>query len=204
MSEVCLFNTSSNYVCIPKSPLFQNPCFPGIVLNDNIIRDCNCNNGNGLKIIRPWSRFEGESRVNVLSTDDLNMRRKAEVLQYKKNSSNLTKSQKYSLAARNLLTKKKSWASQKRENMENPMNDPILYHNLKLDQYTLSSNNTGPIRKYYTYQGDVPGKSIELKYDKSVPLTMYTPVRRTYKGGVGKWPRISWYPGAKGFPVGKR
>jgi hypothetical protein len=202
MSEFYVFNTSSNYVCI-QDPPYDKGCLSGLDLAGNIIPNCDFNN-NGLKIIRPWSRFDGECQTNTQSTEDLNMRRKAEVLQYKKNSSNLTKSQKYSLAARNLLTKKKSWASQKRENIENPTDGPILYHNLKADRFILSCSNTAPIRKYHTSQSDVPGKSIELKYDKSVPLTMYTPVRRTYKGGTGKWPRISWYPGAMGFPVGKK
>jgi surface protein len=41
-----------------------------------------------------------------------NMRRKAEILQYSKNNSNLSKKQRYAMLAKGYLRKKKSWASQ--------------------------------------------------------------------------------------------
>ena len=46
------------------------------------------------------------------STYELDERRKVEILKYKNNSAQLTKAQQYSMASRNALTRKKSWATQ--------------------------------------------------------------------------------------------
>ena len=152
------------------------------------------------EIIRPWNRF----RTNCPSSefDKLNMRRKAEVLKYTNNKHKLTKKQRYSLAAKNLLTKRKSWANQKLGEPSNPNISTLtkVGNTLTcLDQ----GNSTKPL-EFLSTSSDVPGKPIMLKLDPTVPLTMYTPVRRTYMAGSTKWPQFGWYSGARGFPVGKK
>ena len=62
MTSTCMFNTTCNKVC-----------------KDN----CNCGK-NGIKIIRPWSRFRTTCTSNNFNA--LNMRRKAEVLKYTSNT----------------------------------------------------------------------------------------------------------------------
>ena len=59
-------------------------------------------------------------------------------------------------------------------------------------------------RVTYTYGADVPGPAMALTPVPDVPLTRYNPPQRTYKGGAEKWPQWGWYPGANGFPVGKK
>ena len=86
MTNICLFNTTTG--CPPLCD-DQSPC------------SSICNN-KGVSIERPWSRFNFVCQSTEF--DRLQMRRKAEVLQYKNNSSKLTKKQRYSLAAKNLLT----------------------------------------------------------------------------------------------------
>lgn len=48
----------------------------------------------------------------VFSTYQLDQRRKVEIMQYKNNSAHLSRAQQYSMASRNALTRKKSWATQ--------------------------------------------------------------------------------------------
>ena len=55
-----------------------------------------------------WSRV----RTNCSDTDPNNMSMKVNVLQYKNNSSNLTKQQRYAQIAKGFWTYKKTWATQ--------------------------------------------------------------------------------------------
>ena len=186
-----------------------------------------------LTINRPWTRF----RTTCPSSDfeALNMRRKAEVLRYTNNSNKLSQKQRYSMAARNLLTKRKSWANQKLGQESNPNTSnlkPTGYFANSFDNTTQlswsglrcckateqvsripsndpqqnnygSCNKTGPL-KFSTTASDVPGKPKLLYLDPNVPLTMYPPIQRTYRAGANKWPQFGWYPGSRGFPVGKK
>ena len=217
MTNICLFNTTTG--CPPLCD-DQSPC------------SSICNN-KGVSIERPWSRFNFVCQSTEF--DRLQMRRKAEVLQYKNNSSKLTKKQRYSLAAKNLLTKKKSWANQKEGVVTNPNTSnlkPTGFYQNNINNSTFNSwtgltccpadqkvssqpsnidsqnqiscSNPPSTNQFLTTQSDVPGKPMFLKYEPDFPLTMFPPVRRTYKGGAGKWPQVSWYRGANGFPVGKK
>ena len=193
---------------------------------------CTINN-NGITINRPWTRF----RTTCPSSDfeALNMRRKAEVLKYTNNTNKLSQKQRYSMAARNLLTKRKSWANQKLGQESNPNTSnlkPNGYFANSFDNTTQLSwsglrcckatkqvskipsndpqqnnygicNKTGPL-KFSTTASDVPGKPKLLYLDPNVPLTMYPPIQRTYRAGANKWPQFGWYPGSRGFPVGKK
>ena len=61
---------------------------------------------------RVWSRAGSNCLGPGYSTYELDQRRKAEVLKYKQNSAQLSQAQLYSMASRNALTRKKSWAAQ--------------------------------------------------------------------------------------------
>ena len=194
---------------------------------------CTINN-NGIKINRPWTRFRATCPSNN-KVAELNMRRKAEVLKYTNNTNKLSQKQRYSMAARNLLTKRKSWANQKLGQESNPNTSnlkPVGYFANSFDNTTQLSwsglrcckaetpvskipfndpqqnnygicNKTGPLN-FSTTASDVPGKPMDLYLNPKVPLTMYPPVRRTYRAGANKWPQFGWYPGLRGFPVGKK
>lgn len=192
---------------------------------------CTINN-NGIKINRPWTRFRATCPSNN-KVAELNMRRKAEVLKYTNNTNKLSQKQRYSMAARNLLTKRKSWANQKLGQESNPNTSnlkPTGYFSNSFDNTTQLSwsglrcckaetpvsipkvNNFDckneelepKFLKFPTSASDVPGKPKLLYLNPKVPLTMYPPVRRTYRAGANKWPQFGWYPGLRGFPVGKK
>lgn len=105
----------SNFCLFPRGPRGKGSC-----IDFNEKTKLNCGN-NGITVTRQWNRFENTCiNTDNVSYFDLNMRRKAETLKYKNNSSNLTKNQKYARAARNQLTRKKGWATQKLGMPSNP------------------------------------------------------------------------------------
>ena len=129
---------------------------------------------------------------------DLDMRRKAEILRYKKNNSNMSKKQ---LWARTIKghgpNGNRTWATQSADGTyTNPNID-----NLARSGFTLQCpgrpNNCAP-----TTNSDVPGKQMLLCMRPDIPLTNYI-VNRTYLAGGTKWPQTAWKPGDNGFPVGK-
>ena len=61
---------------------------------------------------RVWTRFSPKCPGPGVDFSILDMRRKAEILQFKQNSSNMTKNQIFSMTSKNSLTRKKAWASQ--------------------------------------------------------------------------------------------
>lgn len=113
------------------------------------------------------------------STFQLDMRRKAEILQYKQNSG-LPNFMRWSLAARNQLTRQKSWASQ------NQVVSLPNVENLPREGNILLCPST-PIPCNPTTDSDVPGKQMNLCYNPTIPLYNYR-VQRTFAGGVSKWP----------------
>lgn len=204
------------------------------VLLSTLKSNCKGKYKEGIEIVRPWTRFRATCPSNN-KVAELNMRRKAEVLKYTNNTNKLSQKQRYSMAARNLLTKRKSWANQKLGQKSNPNTSnlkPVGYFANSFDNTTSLSwsglrcckaekpvtkipsndpqqNNYGSCNKTEPLQisttaSDVPGKPRMLTLDPNVPLTMYPPVRRTYRAGANKWPQFGWYPGLRGFPVGKK
>jgi hypothetical protein len=130
---------------------------------------------------------------------DLNMRRKAEILQYKKNNSNMSKKQ---LWARTIKghgpSGNRTWATQ---SADGTYTNPNIDNLKPSGAFTLRCpgrpNNCAP-----TSNSDVPGKQMILCMRPDVPLTNYI-VNRTYLAGGTKWPQTAWKPGDNGFPVGK-
>jgi|SaaInlV_100m_DNA_5_1039725.scaffolds.fasta_scaffold113079_1 hypothetical protein len=106
------------------------------------------------------------------SENDLNMRRKAEILKYK-HGNQLTKAQRYSLAARGKLTKKKAYATQS-ETFTNPntLNIPKTNNTLTVpSQGIIYSTN---------HESDVPGGTQLLYLDNTKPLYMYRKRQYTF------------------------
>ena len=135
---------------------------------------------------------------NTFLTDPvIAMRRKAEILNYRKNSSNLTKQQYFALLAKgNGPAAKRTWATQ-----SDTYTDPNTSE-LQLVGNTLICN-TNPIICAPTSSSDVPGPIMQLCYNPSAPLVGYNPPNRV-KVNIGfKWPQESWQPGDNGFPRGK-
>ena len=134
---------------------------------------------------------------NCISTDALNMRRKAEVLQHKKNDSNTSsKTQFAELVRGNGPYRKRSWGTQ---NID--FTNPNVNKLTETNQFTLLCPNREKLCAL-TSSSDVPGKIQLLCMDRNVPLTRWIP-RRTYGASGNKWPEWKWEPGMKGFPRGK-
>jgi hypothetical protein len=139
---------------------------------------------------RMWSRVQSScslviSTITPAEVVALKMRRKSNILQYKENSSNLTKKQQYSLIAQGKWTNRtKTWATQCASSSEN--NTPVM---------STSSNYTNPntynlprvgntlichspaIKCVPTSSSDVPGPIINICYDDS--LSTYYPKKNT-------------------------
>jgi hypothetical protein len=120
----------------------------------------------------------------VYSTYELDQRRKAEILKYKNNSSNMSKAQQYSMASRNALTRKKSWATQT-QTYTNPNVDNLpeikIPINSVFQTVSLRCNNANN-KCGRTSDCDVPGPVIPLCIDASVPLYNYKS-QTTYSSG---------------------
>jgi hypothetical protein len=152
-----------------------------------------------------------------ITPEQLDMRRKAEIFKYKKNASDQTKKQKYSLLAKGInIYKKLSWATQS-EYYTNPNVNklPRVGYTLVCGNNTSGSQNSGnsssgnsspeiysPANSSPTTNNNVPGPGMIIYYDKTIPLTNYV-VRRQYTFNGTKWPQTCWKPGDNGFPVGK-
>jgi len=137
-----------------------------------------------------------------ITPEQFDMRRKAEIFEYKKNASDQTKKQKYSLLAKGInIYRKRSWATQS-EYYTNPN-----VNNLPRSEFTLvcGANDQADRNKAFcspTTNNDVPGPIMNICYDSSIPLTNYV-TRRIYTFNGTKWPQTAWTPGYHGFPVGK-
>ena len=159
---------------------------------------------------RPWSRATGFQCLDGFTDEQLDMRRKAEILKYKNNNANLSKKQLYSRRARAIGVQQKAWGTQ-----------PFISGNttVTFDNKSINSNTNPNIRNLKRIENilicpskknpicnpssnsDVPGNK-ELCYDKTVPLVGYKE-RISYSKIGTTWPQRSWQPGDNGFPVGK-
>ena len=188
--------TSTINICDIISQDFPNPVNPTLFAGfENVSPLQNS--------IRPWSREHGRVCLTNYSTYQLDMRRKAEILQYKNNNSNLSSRRLYSRKARGIGVEKQSWANQ--APMANPSIPPIVTNNntnnLQQIGFTLICPEARTLC-FSTTASDVPGRPQLLCYNQNVPLVNYK-VRTTYLAGSSKWPQTCWKPGDDGFPVGK-
>ena len=155
----------------------------------------------------PWTRAT-LSCINFqnpnIGVTDLDMRRKAQILQYTKNQNNPTKKQLWAMLNKGQLTRKKVWATQG-VNYTNPNVNNLNFaeNDPNTNILQCSPSLAEPlILKTSTTASDVPGPPIDLYLNPDVPLTGYI-VQRTYLAGGTKWPQSAWQPGDDGFPDGK-
>ena len=137
-----------------------------------------------------------------ITSEQFDMRRKVEIFKYKKNASDQTKNQKYSLLAKGInIYRKKCWATQS-EYYTNPNVNklPQIGNALICGTDTPAAQNIANCSP--TTNNGVPGPIMSICYDKTIPLTNYV-VRRIYTFNGTKFPQTAWKPGDNGFPNGK-
>ena len=142
---------------------------------------------------RVWTRLNGSDCPNCASnygyeacanavppysTYELDQRRKAEILRHKNNSAQMSKAQHYSMASRNALTRKKSWAN---------LPETQIPIDGVLRTVSLQCRNQPAIRCSLTSGSDVPGPVIQLCFNPQIPLYNYK-MQVTYPSGGTKWP----------------
>jgi len=125
------------------------------------------------------------------------MRRKAEILKYKNNRAELSKSQLFSLIAQGKGPyAKRSWANQN-DTGSNPN-----ISGLPQQGNTIICNSPAVLCAP-TSSSDVPGPIMNLCYNPQIPLIGYIQPNRK-KVDIGfKWPQRNWSIGDMGFPIGK-
>jgi hypothetical protein len=123
---------------------------------------------------REWFRYAPTPPDYTLhSSEDLAMRRKAEILKYDRNETNkLTKKQKWSMIARGTYSKKKTWSS------------TINQLSSQGNGLSFSCGST-KTKCAYTTSSNVPGKKMLLCFHETVPLYMYN-TQRSYLTGSYK------------------
>lgn len=159
---------------------------------------------------RPWSRAANFKCLYDYTSEQLDMRRKAEILKYKNNHANLSKKQIYSRNAKGIGVEQQSWGTQ-----------PVISGNttISFDNKTINSNSNPNIRNLQRIENilicpskknifcipssnsNVPGNK-RLCYDKNIPLVNYKE-KVTYSKIGTTWPQRSWESGDKGFPIRK-
>jgi len=146
-----------------------------------------------------WSRFEPncpsfKTEANSIANTSYDMQRKANVLQCPANGRlNFTQSTRWSMAAKNQLTRKKAWASQTQTNTypntTNIDNTPGV--GLKEVNNVLTCwNIPSPIVCNPSSSSNVPGKPVILCYASDAPFNNYR-YPQTYAAGGTKWPMFS-------------
>ena len=146
-----------------------------------------------------WSRFEPncpsfKTEVNSIADTSYDMQRKANVLQCPVNGRlNFTKAMRWSMAARNQLTRKKAWASQTQTNTypntTNIDNTPGVGLQ-EVNNVLTCWNIPSPIVCNPSSSSNVPGKPVILCYAADAPFNNYR-YPQTYSAGGTKWPMFS-------------
>lgn len=142
-----------------------------------------------------WSRATGCAGIPDCRTDqqcvrgvqergeELQMRRKAEVLQYKNNSANITKKQKWSQIVRGgSQNKKRGWAIQT-DTYTNPNTQYLQKVPGGFILRCPDSNSNGNITRYPPSASDVPGKGPNLYLDRRFPAWGVGPRNRSFSMG---------------------
>lgn len=143
----------------------------------------------------PWTTYHPEC-INFSNTGiteyDLNMRRKAEILQYNKNQNRPTKKEQWSMLNRGVYNKRKAWATQSLTNtnpntlklefsQNNPETNILVCNQTDMNPAVIVNSSTA---------SNVPGKPINLYLNPNVPLTLWKR-QYTYLAGNSKWPQTT-------------
>ena len=132
-----------------------------------------------------------------LTNPIMSIRRKAEILKYKKNSSGLTKNQYLSL----IVQGKGPYAKRVWANQNDLGSNPNI--STSSSQGSTIICNTNPIICTPTSSSDIPGPITTLCYNPRTPLIGYGQPNRTRVNIGFKWPQRTWQIGDMGFPIGK-
>lgn len=163
-----------------RYPVGYDPCNPNVTPEKK----------QKLLFVRPWNRFRTNCNVlNSFTPQQLKMRTKAEILQYRSKHVQHSKTEKYALAARKHYVKRHY--TPKAHIDEN--GDIVVAQNTNIifaennSALALEFNNencgNGQITKHKSSASDVPGPSIDLFLDPSVPLINYGSPQRVYRVG---------------------
>jgi hypothetical protein len=192
------FNTSNG--SISGTPLLTNTYRQYIIKVTNVIGSSQVTLVlNIIKVIlAPPVLADDINSGACLTNPDAAMRRKAEILKYKQNNSNISKSQYFSLLAKgNGPYAKRAWGNQGDRNT-----NPNI-SGLPQDGNTILCNSSSNIICNPTSSSDVPGPVMNLCYNPATPLVGYMQPNRK-KTNIGfKWPQRGWNIGDMGFPRGK-
>ena len=126
---------------------------------------------------RLWSRFKpAEYDSTKYTPQQLDERRKCEILKYKKNASNMTKKEQFAAAARGTLLPKRGFAIQ-----TDTTTNPNIAGLEQVGNLFICPQRVN--RCSSTTDCDIPGRPITLCYDPEVPLYNYA---RTYEYKAGQ------------------
>lgn len=143
-----------------------------------------------------WSRFEPNCpsfkiAANSVAETSYEQQRKANILQCPQNGIlTLTRAMRWSLAAKNQLTRQKAWASQSETfsypnitNINNMPNVGLRQVNNRLTCWSVQS----PIVCNSSTASNVPGNPITLCFSREAPFNNYR-YPKTFASGGTKWP----------------
>jgi hypothetical protein len=128
---------------------------------------------------RPWNRFESTCiNTNNFTQQQLQMRVKAQVLQYKQKQVQLSSTEKYSLASRKHYSK--------RHNIPKPHIDEngnlVPAKNTTINNsVVIFDSNCNSITVHKSTASDVPGPAVDLFLDSNVPLKTRENPQRIYR-----------------------
>ena len=154
-----------------RFPLGYDPCNPNTVSQEQ----------QKLLFIRPWNRFEATciNRNGNFTTRQLEMRAKAEILQYKRKHIRYTKAEKYALASRKNHAKKHYLPKAHIDENGNL----VPAKNTTINNGVVFFNENCNITVSKSSASDVPGPSVNLLLDPAVPLVNFENPRRVYRVG---------------------
>ena len=179
-------------------PLLTSTFYEFVIIVTNAIGSASTNLN--ISIIREVLApvVTGENANIMISAPDIAMRRKVEILKYKQNNANISKSQYFALLVKgNGPYAKRAWGNQG-DRGTNPNTS-----GLPQDGNTILCNSSSNIICNPTSSSDVPGPVMNLCYNPATPLVGYMQPNRK-KTNIGfKWPQRGWNIGNMGFPRGK-
>lgn len=161
-------------VTVPRFrfPLGYDPCNPNVPKEQQ----------QKLLFIRPWNRFNltcVETNSNF-TKKQLQMRVKAQVLQYKQKQVQLSKAEKYSLASRKHYSKRHYIPKAHIDENGNlvpakntTINNGVIFFDDSCDSISIHKSTAS----------DVPGPAIDLFLDPNVPLIARENPQRVYRVG---------------------
>jgi hypothetical protein len=131
---------------------------------------------------RTWSRYKPPCVLEVFTKEQLDMRRKAYVLNYNQRNGRPKKKDAYVYFSNHPKNRNRSTATTaKSSNM-------IFNKAVGTNIYKCNPSNVSTVQKSYpTTASDVPGKVMQLYIEENVPVTMINTVR-TYGTNGGKYP----------------